>query len=145
MMETRSLRERSNTGARDIRVCEWQLSVMRISRVQRVARLRADASSSRTSRRSTPQSNDRRVKRCDAKTAVFPNRRSTDLQSACRKARRGSHDDRRLGFVLTMGPSPVSWEAGLDQRVNRTIRVRKDFDAAQRARGAWSRRERVRG
>lgn len=35
VIETRSLREQSNTGARVIRVCEWQLLVVRITCVQR--------------------------------------------------------------------------------------------------------------
>lgn len=51
------------------------------------------------------------------KCGVFPNRTATHLRSARRKARRGSHGDRRFGFVLTTRPSPVLREAALDQRV----------------------------
>lgn len=63
--------------------------VVRISRVQRVARPRADASSTRNLRRSTPQSGDREANGCDASAAGFLNGISTDLRSADRKVRRG--------------------------------------------------------
>jgi hypothetical protein len=49
------------------------------------------------------------------------------LRSADRKVRRGPHDDRRLGFVLTTYPSPGVWEAGLDQRVHVRITDSQGF------------------
>jgi hypothetical protein len=83
-------------GCTSFRVCGWQLLVVRISRVQEVARPRADASFVRNSVTVDAAPKDRETKRCDAAPAGFLNGLSTDLRSARRKARRGS--TRRQAF-----------------------------------------------
>jgi len=52
------------------RVCGWQLLLVRISRVQEVARPRADASFVRNSKAVDAASEDRETKGCDAGAAV---------------------------------------------------------------------------
>lgn len=70
MIETRSLREWSSTGAR-VFSSVWMAVVGGAHLACAKGReTRADASSTRNSRRSTPQSKDRKAKGCDASAAV---------------------------------------------------------------------------
>lgn len=78
---------------------------------------RADTNFARNPNAVDTATEDRGVKRCDAGETFSQTGQRTICESAGRKARRSPHGNRRFGFVLSKGPSPVFWEAGLDQRV----------------------------
>jgi hypothetical protein len=104
-------------GCTSFRVCGWQFVGGAHLACVKGRETRADASFARSSVAVDAAPGDRGVKGCDAGPPVSSNERSTRLRSANRKVRRGPHDDRRLGFVLTAYPSPGLREAGLGQRV----------------------------
>jgi hypothetical protein len=67
-----------------------------------------------------------RSERVRRRCGGFSTGRSAGLRSAGREARRGPHDDRHLGSVVTADPSPGARETGLGPRVKpQAPRVRR--------------------